>query len=151
MKNEYISTSTGNTEDIGRELAAELEMRNFKNIFIAMHGEMGVGKTAFVRGFSSHFGIAGVKSPTYTIVNEYRGRTRIFHFDMYRIESDDDLLSIGYDDYIKADGICIAEWCENIEDMLPENIISVTISRINGNDDSRKITVELPYKDKELK
>ena len=105
--------STEQTESFGRKLAAALEESGIKRAFIAMRGEMGVGKTAFTRGFASHFGINGIKSPTYTIVNEHVGRVKIFHFDMYRITDGDDLYSIGYDDYIEADGYCIAEWSEN--------------------------------------
>ena len=100
---------------------------------------MGVGKTAFTRGFASYFGITNVKSPTYTIVNEYRGKRNIFHFDMYRIESEDDLYSIGFDEYVERDGIAIAEWSENIVDYLPPYTVFVTISRTENNENERKI------------
>ena len=138
----YYTKSDKETEDIGRRLAALLEERGLKRAFIAMRGELGVGKTAFTRGFASHFGISGVKSPTYTVVNEYSGRARIFHFDMYRIEDGDDLYSIGYDDYIEADGYSIAEWSENIEDFIPDNAIYVTISRTQNDDQEREITLD---------
>lgn len=138
----YYTKSDKETEDIGRRLAALLEERGLKRAFIAMRGEMGVGKTAFTRGFASHFGISGVKSPTYTVVNEYSGRARLFHFDMYRIEDGDDLYSIGYDDYIEADGYSIAEWSENIEDFIPDNAIYVTISRTQNDDQEREITLD---------
>ena len=137
-----ITKSPEETERVGRMLAESLDSRGIRRAFIAMRGEMGVGKTAFTRGFASHFGIAGVKSPTYTIVNEYRGRVRIFHFDMYRIEDGDDLYSIGYDDYVETDGYCIAEWSENVEDFIPEGAIFVTVSRVAGNDEERRIDVE---------
>jgi tRNA threonylcarbamoyladenosine biosynthesis protein TsaE len=107
-----------------------------------MRGEMGVGKTAFTRGFASHFGINGIKSPTYTIVNEHVGKVKIFHFDMYRISDGDDLYSIGYDDYIEADGYCIAEWSENIEKEIPEDAIFVTISRVDGDIEGRRIEID---------
>ena len=132
------------TEKIGALLAEKLEKNKVKRAFIAMRGEMGVGKTAFTRGFASHFGIFGVKSPTYTIVNEYKGRVRIFHFDMYRILDADDLYSIGYDDYVEADGYCIAEWSENIDKEIPEDAIYVSIDRTDG-EDGRKI--EISYED----
>ncbi len=137
----FTSHSTSDTEAIGRELARLLEEGGRRRAFIAFRGEMGVGKTAFTRGFASHFGITGVKSPTYTIVNEYAGRVRIFHFDMYRIEDSSDLASIGYDDYIATDGYCIAEWSENIEDELPADTVFVTVSRIAGEDDGRSIEI----------
>lgn len=130
------------TEKVGAALAERLESEGTKRAFIAMRGEMGVGKTAFTRGFAGHFGILGVKSPTYTIVNEYRGRVRIFHFDMYRISDGDDLYSTGYDEYVETDGYCIAEWSENVTDFLPENAIFVTISRVDGDPDGRRIDIE---------
>ena len=109
---------------------------------IALFGGMGMGKTAFTRGFASYFGIFGVKSPTYTVVNEYRGGgVRIYHFDMYRITDGDDLYSIGYDDYVEADGFAIAEWSENVEEFLPEDAIFVTVSRVEGSTEKRKIEI----------
>ncbi len=138
----YISKSPEESEAVGYRLAKELSDSGIKKAFIAMRGEMGVGKTAFTRGFASFFGIGSVKSPTYSIVNEYRGGgTVIYHFDMYRIESDDDLYSIGYDDYIEKCAYCIAEWSENIEDFLPEGSISVKISRCPEDAGMRKIEI----------
>ena len=137
-----ITRSAEETERVGSMLAERLEAGGVRRAFIAMRGEMGVGKTAFTRGFASHFGILGVKSPTYTIVNEYRGRVRIFHFDMYRIKDEDDLYSIGYDDYVEADGYAIVEWSENIEYAIPDGAIFVTIERVAEDENYRKITVE---------
>ena len=136
------TTSAEETEAVGAFLASELENAGRTRAFIAMRGEMGVGKTAFTRGFAAHFGISGVKSPTYTIVNEHRGRVNIFHFDMYRIQDGDDLYSTGYDDYVEGDGYCIVEWSENIDDFIPENAIFVTITRQADNADGRKIEIE---------
>ena len=130
------------TEAVGADLAKRLDEAKITRAFIAMRGEMGVGKTAFTRGFAAHFGISGVKSPTYTIVNEYRGRVRIFHFDMYRITNGDDLYSIGYDDYIEAEGYSIAEWSENIESEIPADAIFVTISRT---DDTEGRRIDIDY------
>ena len=138
----YLTKSPAETEAIGAALASSLEERGLKRAFIAMRGEMGVGKTAFTRGFASHFGINGIKSPTYTIVNEHVGRVKIYHFDMYRITDGDDLYSIGYDDYIEADGYCIAEWSENIEKEIPEDAIFVTISRVDGDTEGRRIEID---------
>ena len=135
------TTSPTQTEEVGAHLARRLEERGIKRAFIAMRGEMGVGKTAFTRGFASYFGISGVKSPTYTIVNEHRGRVRLFHFDMYRICDGDDLYSIGYDDYVEAEGYCIAEWSENIEGEIPEDAIYVTISRTDKDPNERRIEI----------
>ena len=139
----YLTNSPKETEEVGAALARALEASGRLRAFVAMRGEMGVGKTAFVRGFASHFGIRGVKSPTYTVVNEYKAKRRVFHFDMYRIEGEDDLYSIGYDDYLDTDGYCIIEWSENITDFLPEKRITVTIDRCDGDESERKITVDL--------
>jgi len=140
----FNSDSTEKTEDIGRELAKRLDALGIKRAFIAMRGEMGVGKTAFTRGFAGYFGISGVRSPTYSIVNEYRApSTSVFHFDMYRIESDDDLYSVGYDDYLERDGYVIAEWSENVEDSIPDGAIYVTVSRTPGDPDGR--IIDIPF------
>lgn len=143
----YKVTSADETEGVGKALAERLDKAGMARAFIAMRGEMGVGKTAFTRGFASYFGISGVKSPTYTVLNEYRGSRIIHHFDFYRITDGDDLYSIGYDDVIEADGFCIGEWSENVEEFLPDERITVTISRINNaieaDANSRSISIDL--------
>ena len=136
------TNSAEETEAVGALLGELLEKAGIKRAFIAMRGEMGVGKTAFTRGFASHFGISGIKSPTYTIVNEHRGKVNLYHFDMYRIADGDDLYSTGYDEYIESDGYCVAEWSENIEDYLPKDAIFITISRCGDNAEGRKIEIE---------
>lgn len=128
----FYTDSPEETEEIGKRLASALDSRDIPRAFVAMRGEMGVGKTAFTRGFALALGVFGVKSPTYTIVNEYRGKRRIFHFDTYRISDGDDLYSTGFDDYIETDGYTVVEWSENIEDYIPEDAIFVTISREGG-------------------
>lgn len=137
----FFTSNDKETESVGKELAAGLDAQGVRSAFIALRGEMGVGKTAFTRGFCSHFGIGGVKSPTYTVVNEYRGAARVYHFDMYRITDGDDLYSIGYDDYVESEGYCIVEWSENVEDFLPEDAIFVTISRTDG-ENGRRIEID---------
>ena len=138
----FITEDTGETEETGRALA-RLISEDSRQAFVAMYGDLGVGKTAFVRGFCSYFGDARVKSPTFSIVNEYRFEsTSVFHFDMYRITDGDDLYSIGYDDYVEADGYCIAEWSENIENEIPSGAIFVTISRVDGNTEERRIDID---------
>jgi tRNA threonylcarbamoyl adenosine modification protein YjeE len=112
---------------------------------------MGVGKTAFVRGFCSHLGIFTVKSPTYTVLNEYAGRKNVHHFDLYRISDGDDLYSVGFDDAVDSPGYCLAEWSENAEDYLREEPITVSISRTSFGDSAtdtealvRKIDITIP-------
>ena len=114
---------------------------------VALFGELGAGKTAFVRGLARGLGIAErVTSPTFTIVNEYTsGRLPLFHFDMYRLNSADDLFDIGWEDYLSRGGVCAVEWSENVMDALPEDTVWVRIAR--EGDTGRSITikgVELP-------
>ena len=138
----YTSKSASDSENIGYMLAKKLHTGGTLSAFIAMRGEMGVGKTAFVRGFASYFGIKGVKSPTYSIVNEHKGEnTSIFHFDMYRVESEDDLFSIGFYDHLSRSGYSIVEWSENIEDFIPDDAVFVTISRTAENENFRTIEI----------
>ena len=139
----YRVTSDVETERIGRQLAEKLTQLNKKRAYIAMRGEMGVGKTVFTRGFVSHFGHANVKSPTYTIVNEYRpAGTRVYHFDLYRIEDGDDLESIGYHDYVESNAYCIVEWSERVPEYIPEDAITVTISRVSDDEAARDIEIQ---------
>lgn len=125
------------TEALGARLAAALSSRGIRRAYIALDGEMGVGKTVFTRGFASALGISGIKSPTYTLVNEHRSRSgaSLYHFDLYRISGPDDLWSIGYDDYIEADGYSIVEWSERAGEDIPEDAIRVSITRGEGEDE----------------
>lgn len=137
------------TEKIGRELAAYMLEGNTPN-FVAMYGDLGVGKTAFVRGFCSVFSPAAlVRSPTFALVNDYKcdrsvsgGHKHVFHFDMYRISGEDDLYSIGFYDYLDSGEICISEWCELIPFALPDEYIKVSIEKTD-NGDGRKIQITL--------
>lgn len=140
-KREFFSASANETEEIGRALAKELLDVGKKCAFVALFGDLGVGKTAFTRGFTSAICEARVKSPTYTVVNEYRGGSvPVFHFDMYRIDGDDDLYSTGFYDYIDT-GYIITEWSENIPFALPTERINVTIEKTDDGD-NRRITIE---------
>jgi tRNA threonylcarbamoyladenosine biosynthesis protein TsaE len=135
--------------EVGYNLAKKINDANpqsTKMVYIALKGEMGVGKTAFTIGFSSFYGIKGVKSPTYTVMNEYRSERgkRLYHFDMYRISGEDDLYSIGYDDYLDSDAVIIVEWSENILQFIPEDAIFVTIERCSDSEAKRKITIQSP-------
>ena len=143
-ENIYISSSEAETEKVGEALAKRLTEKNTPYAFIALFGELGVGKTAFTRGFCRALGITGVHSPTYTVVNSYEeGDVPVFHFDMYRITREDDLLSIGFDDYLARDGYAICEWSENIIPFIPDYAITVTVSRTDG-DAGREIKIQEP-------
>lgn len=118
---EYFTNSPETTEEIAKEFASTLK----GDEVVALYGGLGMGKTTFVRGLCSYFGInSGVSSPTFAIVNEYNGDIKIFHFDMYRINSWDDLYSTGFFDYL-GQGLCIIEWSENIEAALPDNTVRI--------------------------
>ena len=140
----YISESTEQTRKIGFELAKKLDTGGRSGAYIAMRGEMGVGKTAFTAGFAEYFGISGVRSPTYAVMNQHSSSSgvRLYHFDMYRIADEDDLYSIGYDDYIDEDAYIVVEWSENVEYAIPDDAIYVTIERMPENEFMRKITIE---------
>lgn len=140
------SNSAEQTEQIGRSLAELISQDSSLPRFIALYGDLGVGKTAFVRGFTSLFAEnARVKSPTFALVNEYKGESvTVFHFDMYRITDEDELYSIGFYDYLNRGGIALVEWSENIEYALPQEYFSVKIEKCPVQaPDTRKITLEL--------
>ena len=110
-----------------------------------LNGDLGVGKTVFTQGVASGLGIQEpVNSPTFTILQEYEGgRLPFYHFDVYRIGDIEEMEEIGYDDYFFGEGICLIEWAQLIEEILPENVISVTIEKNPAKDfDYRKITIE---------
>ena len=134
-----ITRSPEETEMLGEKLAKILQ----PGTVVAYYGDLGAGKTAFTRGLARGLGIReAVTSPTYTIVNEYlSGRMPLFHFDMYRLHSADDLFDIGWEDYLERGGVCAVEWSENVEEAL-EQPITVTIRCSAEGDDCREITIE---------
>ena len=133
----YLTNSPEETEKVGAALAKILT----PGTVLAYRGDLGAGKTAFTRGLARGLGYEEpVTSPTYTIVNEYLGgRLPLFHFDMYRLGSSDDLWDIGWEDYLERGGICAVEWSENVDDAM-ENPILVTIEKLG--EDARRITIE---------
>ena len=141
-----ITDSVSQTESLGAILAEQMLGDASLPPFIALYGDLGVGKTAFVRGFTSRISPAtAVRSPTFALVNEYRAKPRsVFHFDMYRITDEDDLFSIGYYDYLNRPGICLVEWSENVPYAIPELYIRVSIKKNDpSHPDQRLLTAEL--------
>jgi len=131
------------TEAAGAALARRMVAENLPR-FVALYGDLGAGKTAFVRGFAKVIAPAAViRSPTFALVHEHKGDPfDLFHFDMYRITGEDDLYSIGFDDYLSRDGVCLTEWSENIPFALPDRYLRVEILRDDPTaPDSRLITV----------
>ena len=110
---------------------------------VAMYGDLGAGKTAFIRGVAKGLGLHGrVSSPTFTIVNEYLGPTPLFHFDMYRLKSSDELFDIGWEDYLERGGVCIVEWSENVPEAFTPETIRIEIGKID--DSRRNIDIIMP-------
>ena len=134
---QFITHSAEETEALGERLAQTLTGGEV----VAYFGELGAGKTAFTRGLARGLGISmRVTSPTYTIVNEYSGgRLPLFHFDMYRLDSSEELFDIGWEDYLARGGVCAVEWSENVTDALDGAII-VRIEKTAA--DERRITIE---------
>ncbi len=133
----FLTNSPAETEAVGAAMARVLT----PGTVIAYRGDLGAGKTAFTRGLARGLGCREpVTSPTYTIVNEYlSGRLPLFHFDMYRLGSSEDLFDIGWEDYLDRGGVCAVEWSENVADALA-GAVCVTIEKTG--DESRKITIE---------
>jgi tRNA threonylcarbamoyladenosine biosynthesis protein TsaE len=134
---QFTTNSPTQTEEIGAALGKIIE----PGTVIAYRGDLGAGKTAFTRGLAKGLGCSEiVTSPTYTIVNEYLGgRIPLFHFDMYRLRSSDDLFDIGWEDYLDRGGVCAVEWSENVDDAM-EDALYITIEKLG--EDARRITIE---------
>lgn len=140
---EYISNSAQETEALGERLAAHLRPGDV----IAYTGDLGAGKTAFTRGLARGLGVTDrVTSPTFTIVNEYEGgRLPLFHFDLYRMDSPEELFDIGWEDYLARGGVCAVEWSEHADGAFEEEPIWVNIRR-GDRDDQRIISIRnAPY------
>lgn len=134
---EFLTKSESETEALGAKLAAVLP----NGSVVAMYGDLGAGKTAFVRGMARGMGLtARVSSPTFTIVNEYLGQRELIHFDMYRLSGADELFDIGWEDYLARGAVCAVEWSENVEDAFFGDEIRVRIEKLSANE--RKITLE---------
>ena len=136
---EYVTNSPEETEALGAAVAEGLQ----PGAVVAFTGDLGAGKTAFVRGLARGLGISQrVTSPTFTIVNEYEGgRLPLFHFDMYRLGSADELFDIGWEDYLVRGGVCAVEWSENVSEALESGCLRVDIRRGAG-EEQRIITIE---------
>ena len=136
---EFITRSPQETERLGAALAQYL----LPGDVLAYTGDLGAGKTAFTRGLAAGLGITDrVTSPTYTVVNEYlSGRLPLFHFDMYRLHSADELFDIGWEDYLTRGGVCAVEWSENVEEAL-EDPIRVELRKVDDDPEQRVISSE---------
>lgn len=135
---QFITESPAQTEELGRRIAQRLRGGEV----LALFGGMGMGKTALTRGIAQGLGITdGVSSPTFAIVNEYKGRLTVYHFDMFRVESWEDLESTGFFDYLDTGAVLVIEWSENIEAALPPDAATISIS-IGKNEQERVFQIE---------
>ena len=133
----FISRSEAQTEAVGEQFAKNLA----DGSVVAMYGDLGAGKTAFVRGMARGMGLScRVSSPTFTIVNEYCGDRELIHFDMYRLSGSDELFDIGWEDYLARGAVCAVEWSEKIDDAFYGDETVVRIEKLG--DYERKITIE---------
>ena len=134
---EIITNSELETEQAGADFAAQVP----DGAVVAMYGDLGAGKTAFVRGMARGMGLdCRVSSPTFTIVNEYLGQRELIHFDMYRLSDADELFDIGWEDYLNRGAVCAVEWSEKVQDAFFGDEITVRIEKLS--DTERKITIE---------
>ncbi len=133
----YITHNEKETENVGAQLAKTLK----RGDIVAFYGDLGAGKTTFVRGIASVLSpSAYVQSPTFTVMIEYDSEIPLYHFDMYRIDGYEELYGIGFFDYAGGDGIALIEWSENIENELPRSIVKVDIRKGEG-ENEREITI----------
>ena len=133
----YISKSEGETVAFGRDLAKRLRPGSF----VALYGDLGAGKTQFVKGICEAFKVKEVvNSPTFTIVNEYHGTLPVYHIDLYRMKDIQEIFGIGFDEYSEAGGVCLVEWAEKLDGIIPEKRFDVNMAVID--DTTREIIVD---------
>ena len=136
----YETFSPSETEKIGFEMGKNASAGDI----YCLSGDLGVGKTVFTRGFAKGLGVEDeyITSPTFTIINEYEGRLNLYHFDVYRIGSIEEMDDTGYEDYFFGNGVCLVEWAELVKEINPENAKWITVEKdLSKGDDYRKITV----------
>lgn len=135
-----ISHSSGETFNIAKKFAQQLE----PGAVVTLYGDLGSGKTTFVKGICKTFEVRdNVSSPTFTLINEYSGRLPIYHFDFYRIENLHEIWQLGCEEYFQGDGICLIEWAEKVEELLPEKRIEIRLQHVAPEcPDQRKITIK---------
>lgn len=135
----YITHNEDETKQLGGQIAANLGV----GAVVALNGDLGCGKTAFVKGVAEYFGCDDeVSSPTYTLVNEYDAEVPIYHFDVYRLNHPNVSECDWLDEYLFGEGICLIEWADNISEILPENTLKIKFSKLDDDSDCREITIE---------
>ncbi|NVM03100.1 MAG: tRNA (adenosine(37)-N6)-threonylcarbamoyltransferase complex ATPase subunit type 1 TsaE [Candidatus Helarchaeota archaeon] len=136
---ETITQKPLQTYNLGIELSKKLKIGDV----VAFYGGLGVGKTCFIKGICRGLGVKdNVISPSFTIINEYIGNFKVYHIDFYRIEKIDELRELGLEEYLYDDGICLIEWADKVEFLLPQNRINIKMDFINGKKSWRKVRIE---------
>jgi tRNA threonylcarbamoyladenosine biosynthesis protein TsaE len=139
---EVETDSAEQTQTLGEQLGRQLSSGDV----VALIGEFGSGKTTIAQGICRGLGVRGVvNSPSFTLINEYRGRYPVYHLDCYRLESEEDLLDLGYEEYFYGDGICLIEWAEKAAGLMPPGRIEIQLSRLG--DTKRKIVIRVVEED----
>ncbi len=144
MQEEFVVNSLTETENLAKKIAKKIE----NGMVILLCGDIGAGKTTFTKFLLNNLGVKSiVSSPTFTLLNEYNGVFPVYHFDMYRIQSSDELYELGFEDYINSKispyvktGLTLIEWPENVKDILPQNAVNIKIEKLGDN--KRKFIVE---------
>jgi len=141
---EFLVTTVDETYNIGEQIGSLVNSGDI----ICLIGDLGTGKTHLTKGIARGLGIEdNITSPTFTIVNEYTGRLRLYHFDVYRVNDPNEIEAIGFDEYIFSDGVSVIEWANYIEELIPPNNLTITIEKdLQIGDNYRKISIE--YSDK---
>ncbi|MBQ2846293.1 MAG: tRNA (adenosine(37)-N6)-threonylcarbamoyltransferase complex ATPase subunit type 1 TsaE [Firmicutes bacterium] len=140
MIKEFHTVNEQGTKEIAKAFAAELKPGDL----VCLYGDLGSGKTAFSKSAIEALGVTEmVTSPTFTIVREYEGRIPVYHFDVYRVHSEEDMFEIGYEEYFYGKGVCFIEWAELIEELLPEKVYKIFL-QYTDEEDGRMIRIEYP-------
>ena len=141
VKLTYYTNSPEETKEIGKELARLLNSGDI----VALNGDLGAGKTAFTQGLAVGLGITEyVTSPTFTIMNIYESKLPLYHYDVYRISEPEEMDAIGFNEYLFGEGVCVIEWSDIIQEILPERIIDIRIYKTEEQNDSRRIEITMP-------
>ncbi|MEO0076429.1 MAG: tRNA (adenosine(37)-N6)-threonylcarbamoyltransferase complex ATPase subunit type 1 TsaE [candidate division WOR-3 bacterium] len=128
---ELITDSPEQTITFGEKIGGKLQ----RGDIVAFYGELGSGKTTMIKGICLGLGVKEqdiVKSPSFIMINEYKGKFPIYHIDLYRVKTEEELLSIGFDDYLYRNGICLIEWAEKAESYLPKNTIKIELRYLSN-------------------
>lgn len=140
-----------NSPDETQQIASNLARFIKPGDVLAFYGDLASGKTTFIQGFGQQLNaIEPINSPTFTLINEYNGDIKIYHFDCYRLNSSDELFDIGYEEYFYGDGVTVVEWAEKVEEVIPKDAFQLYFKHLFNAEESREITIECPEDREEI-